>query len=242
MIKLLIVDDEIKTREGLRDFISWSELKIDTVQIACDGAEGLEVALEFNPDIIITDIRMSRMNGIDFATKCRTFLPNCKIIFISGYSDKEYLKSAIHLRAISYVEKPINIDEVIAAVSEAVELHLEQVIQQSEIEHSNLVEEKTMNLIKEDCALGFIDMNSKTADIIKKISDSKIKFPLIGNYCTIVIKLKNNSNKLALEMVNFQYRYIIKSSVESVFKNYLMAPLDKNTYMLHISQEVLCGI
>ena len=70
----------------------------------------IEILKDFEPNILLTDVRMPRLNGIDLAFKTRELYPNCMILFMSGYSDKEYLKSAIKLKAINYVEKPIEIE------------------------------------------------------------------------------------------------------------------------------------
>ena len=120
MINLLIVDDEIFTREGLLEMLPLNELGITETRQAFDGIDALNVASNFQPNILLTDVRMPRMNGIDLAFEIRKLYPECSIIFMSGYSDKEYLKSAISLKAITYVEKPIELDELEEAIKNAV--------------------------------------------------------------------------------------------------------------------------
>lgn len=118
-MKLLIVDDEKLTRDGLMNNIDWKSLGIDAVAQADDGLHGYETALVFQPDIILSDVRMPRMSGIEMAEKLQLVNPSLSIIFMSGYSDKEYLKAAIKLKAVSYVEKPIDLDELSETVLEA---------------------------------------------------------------------------------------------------------------------------
>lgn len=121
-MKLLLVDDEKITREGLISSIDWESLGIDCILEADDGINGLSAALKERPDIILCDIRMPRMNGIQFIERLKdsSFFPS--VVFMSGYSDKEYLKAAIKLKAVNYVEKPLNPEEVretvLAAVNE----------------------------------------------------------------------------------------------------------------------------
>lgn len=122
-MKLLIVDDEQLTREGLIHSIDWQSLGINNIYQADDGIHGLALSRKYQPEIILSDVRMPRMDGIEMANQIRNHLPDCNIIFMSGYSDKEYLKAAIKLKAISYVEKPIDLEEIRAAVSEAVQNH-----------------------------------------------------------------------------------------------------------------------
>lgn len=121
-MKLLLVDDEAHVREGICARISWEKLGITELKTAKNGCVGLELSREFKPDIVLTDVRMPRMDGIEMAFAIREELPDCCIIFMSGYSDKEYLKSAITLKAISYVEKPMDLDELFDAIAKAVQL------------------------------------------------------------------------------------------------------------------------
>ena len=122
MMKILVADDEKLTRDGLIDSVNWQELGIDEVLSAANGAEALDIARKNAPDIVLTDVRMPRLSGIDMAVELRKLYPDTAIIFMSGYSDKEYLKAAIKLSAVSYVEKPIEIREVEDAIRDAIDL------------------------------------------------------------------------------------------------------------------------
>lgn len=119
-MKLLIADDEILTREGLISSIDWESLGIHQIFQAEDGIRALHIARLQEPDIILSDIRMPRLSGIELVEKLSSLLPDTSIIFMSGYSDKEYLKAAIRLNAIDYVEKPLDIETVKATVEEAI--------------------------------------------------------------------------------------------------------------------------
>lgn len=119
-MKILIADDEDYTREGLVDAVHWEEYEIDEVMQAVNGAEAVRIAKWFLPDIILTDVRMPQIDGIEFATKVLGWNPDCRIIFMSGYMEIEYLKSAIRLAAIDYIEKPIAIPVLCEALKRAV--------------------------------------------------------------------------------------------------------------------------
>ena len=119
-MRLLIVDDEDLTREGLVSSIDWSALNINYIYQADDGLNALSMVQKYKPEIILSDVRMPRMNGIEMAERIQEISPNSSMIFMSGYSDKEYLKAAIKLKAVRYVEKPINPEEVMEAVKEAI--------------------------------------------------------------------------------------------------------------------------
>lgn len=118
-MKLLIVDDEELTREGLISSLDWDTLGVTQIFQADDGINGLEAARRHKPDILLCDVRMPRLDGIHLVERLEEFLPDVSVIFMSGYSDKEYLKAAIKLKAINYVEKPLNPEEIKEAVLEA---------------------------------------------------------------------------------------------------------------------------
>ncbi len=122
-MKLLIVDDEELTRVGVVSSINWKSLGIDEVLQADDGINGLEVARRCRPEIILCDVRMPRMNGIAMLEQVEQILPDTVSIFMSGYSDKEYLKAAIRLKTVNYVEKPLDPAEIQEAVLEAIRLY-----------------------------------------------------------------------------------------------------------------------
>lgn len=115
---VLVVDDEKMPREILRDHLPWAELGVERIDVAEDGAQALEIARQHRPDIVISDVKMPRMNGLELAGEVRALYPECQFVFLSGYTDKEYLKGAIKLRAASYVEKPIDLEEIASVLRE----------------------------------------------------------------------------------------------------------------------------
>ncbi len=119
-ICILIAEDEPYTREVLVHYIPWQELGITQVLEAGNGKAALELALTHRPDIVLSDIRMPKLNGIELAQEIRKEDKNCRFIFLSAYTDREYLKSAIQIRVVSYVEKPVNIPEIRQAAETAV--------------------------------------------------------------------------------------------------------------------------
>ena len=88
---VLDADDEKMPREILRDHLPWEELGVERVEEAEDGAQALELARVHRPDIIISDVKMPRMNGLELAGAVREMYPECQFIFLSGYTDKGYL-------------------------------------------------------------------------------------------------------------------------------------------------------
>lgn len=123
MPKLLIVDDEAWVREGIAQILRRSGLGAFDILLAASGREGLALAEMERPEIIISDVRMPQMNGLDMARALVEKLPESKFIFISAYSEIDYYRAAMKLRAVSFVEKPIVPEELLAEVARAVELY-----------------------------------------------------------------------------------------------------------------------
>ncbi|MCL6457705.1 MAG: response regulator [Gorillibacterium sp.] len=133
MLSVLIVDDEYEIREGLRKRIPWRDYGIDTIFVADDGDVALKIAQEKRPDLIVTDIKMNRMSGLDFLGELQSITDyNWKAVLISGYDDFELVKQAMKLRAIDYILKPINTDELERIVLKAVDLMV-----QEKLDHHN---------------------------------------------------------------------------------------------------------
>jgi len=119
-MNLLIVEDERMTREGLVDCLDWAQVGVTKVFSAENGEAGLFMAKRVLPEIVLTDIRMPRMDGITMASRIREILPECRIVFLSAYSEIDYYKAAIDLKAIRYLDKPVESEQLRSVISEAV--------------------------------------------------------------------------------------------------------------------------
>lgn len=121
MISVLIVDDEKLICETLAHYIKWPEIGIDAVYEATDGVEAMTLIHKKKPDIMITDIKMPHMDGIKLAQIIRKDFPSIRLVFLSGHTDKEFLKATIHLKADGYIEKPLNLKEITEMLREMTE-------------------------------------------------------------------------------------------------------------------------
>lgn len=183
-MKILIVDDEVLTRKGLQANIDWNSLQINEILEADDGQSALELAKKHQPEIVLTDIRMPRMDGVTLATRLRELFPNTSIIFMSGYSDKEYLKAAIKLKATSYVEKPIDNKEVERAIEEAIKTHnlLEQNKYTKTIQHNTKSSQLAHLLTR--------PLNLHEGSYQELVKELKVDFHSSTCFVTILVKLK----------------------------------------------------
>jgi len=175
MYSLLIVDDERSTRNGLAECIQWPRLGISMVRQAEDGLAALEKARLFKPDIVLCDIRMPRMNGLEFSDNVMRFLPNCKIIFMSGYSDEEYLRTAIRIQAVDYVNKPVVLNKIREAVGKAVFFLEAERFNETIMLNRN---EEAENVVKNlSAVLRYAGTNAKTAKYLYSVLLRKLGKP-----------------------------------------------------------------
>lgn len=111
-LKIAIADDEAMVCIVIQNSINFEELGFDLVGVAHDGFSLLNIISEENPDIVITDISMPGLNGLDLIKEVRQKQIECKIIIISGYSQFEYTREAIKYKVDDYLLKPINEQEL----------------------------------------------------------------------------------------------------------------------------------
>lgn len=146
VLRVIIVEDETIIRNGLVKHIDWESLGIEEVRAAASTQEALAVCETFVPDIVVSDISMPGENGIVLCRRLRETFPEIEIIFVTGYADKKYLKAAIDLRAVRYVEKPINRRDISEAVQEAVSRY-KKTMEQKEAALHNLFIDSVSNPI-----------------------------------------------------------------------------------------------
>ncbi len=115
MYKLLIVEDEDLLREALVHSVDWKKLGYD-VQAAENGAEALKIAQEFHPDIVLTDIRMPFIDGLQLSAELQKLMPETLIAILSGHDEFAYAQEALKYGVREYIKKPISPDDLIAII------------------------------------------------------------------------------------------------------------------------------
>lgn len=119
MIQVFIVDDEYYFREGVKHIIPWSEMGCEISGEAESAEEAVELLRTQSADILIADIQMSMMNGLELCEIVKSKYPNMEIIIATGHDDFKYAQEAIRQHVIDYILKPIDEQELIRAVERA---------------------------------------------------------------------------------------------------------------------------
>ena len=121
MVKVYLVEDEIIIRQSIKNSIDWEKEGYEFVGDASDGELALPVILKEKPDILITDIRMPFMDGLELSRMVKAELPDIKIVILSGYDDCEYAKQAIKIGVAEYLLKPVSSAVLLEHLSEIAE-------------------------------------------------------------------------------------------------------------------------
>ena len=120
MIRLLIADDEKLEREALAELVQRRFEREVVLEMAENGRKAADMAVLWNADLILMDIEMPGMSGLDAARAVLAQRPSCRVIFVTAYSLFQYAHEAVHLGACDYLLKPVDPDELEASVRRAI--------------------------------------------------------------------------------------------------------------------------
>lgn len=120
-MKVLVADDEKWIRKAIIKILPYQRFGLELAGEAANGLEAYEKCIECRPDILLTDIRMPGMTGLELAEKLKSILPACKVVLISGYDDFEYAKTAIKYGVSGYILKPIDEEELTETLTRIVD-------------------------------------------------------------------------------------------------------------------------
>lgn len=177
MFKLMIADDNPYALDALRDCVDWEEFDLSLVGAFLTGQDLLDAAKENTPDVVITDISMPKLNGIALASALWEISSHIKIVFLSNYSDFEYVQKAVQLHITDYLLKPFDPAQIIAVMKKIVqELCDERLRRFEEIQTKNQVD-FYRNLAIENYISKLLYQMETEALIISKLSELGLSLP-----------------------------------------------------------------
>lgn len=140
MLKVLYVEDEPDLRDRIRIVL---EMHFETVLVAGNGKEGLQLFRAERPDVVVSDIRMPVMDGLELTVEVRRLAPGTPVILCTAFTETSYLLKAIELGVSAYVRKPLDCQELVHSISTAA-LHI---LQHNELERSRDTEQASLELL-----------------------------------------------------------------------------------------------
>ena len=122
--KVLAADDEFWSRENIRNLIPWEEYSLEFLEPACDGEEVMERIAEEKPDIILTDINMPFLSGLELLKRLQNEYPETITIALSGYDDFDKVKGVFVSGGLDYLLKPVGKEEMVKVLTKALGISL----------------------------------------------------------------------------------------------------------------------
>ena len=175
MIKVMIVDDEKYVRMGIKNDTDWALIGCEVVAETSNGEMALELAGQFRPDLVISDIKMPKMDGIELAGRLLEKYPDTKVIFLTAYNEFEYARQAVRLGVSDYLLKPFHDGELEGAIQRLLHLHPNASAAQAELENEMIPLKRKEEIENRyvQAAIEYIEKNYSDKDFsIGKLSES----------------------------------------------------------------------
>ena len=213
-IKIVLADDHKIVREGLKNLLD-KEWDIEIVGEADNGRIALQIVQDVNPDIIILDIGMPELNGIEAAKQITEISPYTKIIALSMHSDKQFVTGMLQAGAAGYLLKDCAVDELVTAIRTVIDKKIYLSTEISGI----VVNEYMQNLTKLDDS-NFSDLTDREKEVLQLIAEGtstkNISEKLFISVKTVEAHRKNIMDKLKLFTVPELTKYAIRSGLTSL--------------------------
>lgn len=181
----MLVDDEYAVRKYVTDRINWSQYDFEIVCEAENGNEAYELFEQYLPDVVITDIKMPFMNGLELAEKILEKYPYTKIIILTGFDEFEYAKKSIELHVMNYVLKPISSKSLIKILKEVKVKLDEEIINKRNSERLKDFYEKSYPLLRDKFLEDFVKGEYIEAEVEEWLRYYNI--PLKGDFYLVAI-------------------------------------------------------
>lgn len=227
MYKLLIVDDEYLVRRRLVSTIDWASLGISEIYEAEEGRQALGISIENEPDIIITDINMPELSGIELMRSLNESALCPRVILISGYNEFEYARSALKLGAVDYLLKPVDENELLGIIKSCIE---DFESHKKEKELLNALVSSSAEIRKRvlaDLLSGKVDDPDNSLLRLKHIG---IDFPYSSAICIIAhsngTAVKEKSDYVEETLISFSISNVMEDILPLSFAHFFIVQMD----------------
>lgn len=195
MYNLILVDDEEDVREGLLEEIAWKEYGFQVIDKAENGREAMELIERHIPDVVVTDIHMPFMNGLDLAEWIRKHYPNTKIIILTGFDEFVYAQKAIKMQIDEYVLKPFSSKELVDILLKVKHKLDEEASEKDNLDNLMQHYRKSLPLLRGMFLSSLVSKRVPIAEIQEK--SHSYELDLIANsYMVSIIRVDYNHSEL----------------------------------------------
>ena len=200
MYKMVIADDEMWVRKGIIEQIAWEKFNLKLIGEAVNGEDAFQMVRNKGADILLTDIKMPLTDGLQLSKNLIDVMPDLKIIIFSGYSEYELIRQAMTHKAIDYILKPVDKDELNHAINKAViEIRKDRLLQ-AEYSSIRSLLEKSLPALREKCFFDLlfrdISFDSEASEMINILDAQFIFQGFIVFIANIVCKTSTAKNNV----------------------------------------------
>jgi len=221
MYKVMLADDENLILQGLENIIEWEELGLEIVNKASNGQEAIDKFKENPVDIVVTDINMPQVTGLELLKELKKINSDVKFIILSGYDDFSYAKKAIELGVENYILKPIDEEELEKTLKNTIN----KIKQEKEENKSSLGKHNILiKLIKGKLAQGEIEENKE--GFYMNLNSERYSL------CIINTRSRYDSEEMLHNIVN-----VIKENTQNNFE--IIYTLDEELILINSWDEAL---
>ena len=178
MYSIMIVEDEYLVRQGIASLVNYEQFGMQVIAQAENGREAWQKFQKNPADILLTDINMPQMNGLELAKLVRDQAPKCHIVFLTGYDDFDYARTAIKLGADDYLLKPFSKDDVEEMLAK-VQTKLDKERKKAQIQ--NLVDQGQRSELEEA-------IHARLADSELSLKNLALQLGFSPSYLSVLIK------------------------------------------------------
>ncbi|MDQ0088920.1 two-component system response regulator YesN [Paenibacillus anaericanus] len=217
MKSLLVVDDEKHYADSLAETIPWSTLGISQVLKAYSASEALTLMESLPVDILMTDIRMPHINGLELIEQARRRIPGLKCLLLTGYSDFDYARKAIELQALDYLLKPAKDEQLLAAMGRIVK----QLEQERSFEQGFRIYRDNSAELKAGLLLKVLSGNLKDKALAEKLKLFDLPLPIPGPVSLCLVRLGP-----PFEGQDLYSQFLIRFAINNMLEELLMERYD----------------
>ena len=226
---IVLADDEQQILYGMKNGIAWEELGFKVVGTAQNGKEALELIEEHHPDLLISDIKMPFMDGLELSKAIHDNYMNTKIILFSGWDDFEYARMAISYGVSEYIMKPINHEEMqklLSKMHEELEKEYDEKMNRARLENVYAV---SLPLLRQQFFSQLVTETLEERYREQQIKNLKLNFEYDAFYL-VTVKMRESSSEDVLSELSI--KETIRSAFEKIADVYEFGITDKEVFLL----------
>jgi two-component system, response regulator YesN len=243
MYKMIIVEDDDIERAGLAEVVDWKSMSIEVVGAFEGSSDALKYVMENSIDILLTDIKLFGMDGLELARKIKEYIPKIKVIISSAFQEFEYARTAIDLDAYGYISKPVDMRELRNIIEKVLGTFRNEEAVWQESQRLKQIVSKSLPLLKDRFFHNLVSGNIDPTEILESMEYFNIKMSNPG-FLTIISDVDNfqeineGKSKEEAHVLSFQILEILSGSGEKFpDADFITFQLDPGRYCTVVNHE-----